>query len=96
MCILANYARLYISFSFLILALFVLGISSGGEVDRFERLVALAVPRGSDVNLLTILIVSVEEHKLLPLTALLLAAPVGRRMSFSSTLSCLLRKVALD
>lgn len=96
MSILANYARVYISFSFLILALFVLGISSGGKVDRFERLVPLAIPRRRDVNLLTILIVSVEEHELLPLTALLLAAPVGRRMSFSCALARLLRKVALD
>ena len=96
MSILANYARVYISFSFLILALFVLGISSGGKVDRFERLVPLAIPRRRDVNLLTILIVSVEEHELLPLTALLLAAPVRRRMSFSCALARLLRKVALD
>ena len=69
---------MYISFSFLLLllALLVLGVSSRGKVDWFERLVPLAVSRGRDVNLLSVLIVSVEEHELLPLTALMLAAPV--------------------
>ena len=55
-------------------SLLIFGILSRGEVDSFERLVALAVSGGCDIHLMAVLIIAVEEHQLLIHPILLLRA----------------------